>query len=114
MIEIKGIDPGMIANNLNPFEPTHPGQLIKDELDASGMSQAALAEQLGIRPSHLNEIIKGKRAVNTEMALMLEAALGVPASLWLNLQAAYNMQVAKSDDSFMKRLAQIRKIAAVL
>ena len=33
MIEIKGIDPKMIANNLEPFEPTHPGELLKDEIE---------------------------------------------------------------------------------
>ena len=55
-----------------------------------------------------------KRAVNTELALLLEAALGIEAELFLNLQSAYNMQVLKSDSSFMNRLADIRKIASVL
>lgn len=51
---------------------------------------------------------------NTELALLLEAAWGIEAELFLKLQSAYNMQVAKSDSSFMNRLANIRKIAAVL
>lgn len=114
MISIKGVQPDMIANNLTPFEPTHPGELIKDELEARSITQAHLASQIGVKPSFLNEIIKGKRAINTEMALLLEAAMGIPADLWLSLQNAYNMQVAKSDPSFMNRLAAIRKIAAVL
>lgn len=104
----------MIANNLTPFEPTHPGELIKDELESRGLTQSKLAESIGVRPSLLNEIIKWKRGVNTEMALLIEAALDIPADLLLNLQSDYNMQVAKSDSSFMKRLASIRKIAAVL
>ena len=104
----------MIANNLTPFEPTHPGELIRDELEASNLSQAKLANQIGVSPSLLNEVINGKRAVNTELALLLEAALGIEAELFLKLQSAYNMQVAKSDSSFMNRLANIRKIAAVL
>lgn len=104
----------MIANNLVPFEPTHPGELIKDELEARNMSQAKFAEQIGVKPSLLNEIIKGKRALNTEFALMLEAAFGIPATFWLNLQSDYNMQVAKADVSFMKRLESIRRLAAVL
>ncbi len=104
----------MIANNLTPFEPTHPGELIKDELESRNLTQSKLAESIGVSPSLLNEIIKGKRCVNTEMALLIEAALDVPADLLLNLQSDYNMQVAKSDSIFMKRLASIRKIAAVL
>ncbi len=114
MITLPGIAPDMIANNLTPFEPTHPGELIKDELEASNLTQAKLAENIGVKPSLLNEIIKGKRGVNTEMALLIEAALNIPAELLLNLQSDYNMQMAKSDASFMKRLSSIRKIAAVL
>lgn len=114
MITFPNVDPTMIANNLTPFEPTHPGELIRDELEAREISQVALAKQIGISPSLLNEVINGKRAVNTELALLLEAALDIPAELWLNLQSEYNMQVAKSDKSFMDRLASIRKIAAAL
>lgn len=114
MITVTNIDPAMIANNLTPFEPTHPGEFIRDELYASNLSQAKLANQIGVSPSLLNEVINGKRAVNTKLALLLKAALGIEAELFLTLQSAYNMQVAKSDSSFMNRLANIRKIATVL
>lgn len=114
MIALPNIDPSMIANNLTPFEPTHPGELIRDELEERHMTQAKLAEQIGVSPSLLNEVINGKRGVNTELALLLEAALGISANMFLQLQADYNMHVAKSDSTFMSRLANIRKIAAVL
>lgn len=114
MIELPNVDPLMIANNITPYEPTHPGELIRDELEERNLTQAKLAAQIGVSPTLLNEVINGKRAVNTELALLLEAALGISAELWLNLQANYNMQMAKSDSSFMSRLATIRKIAAVL
>lgn len=104
----------MIANNLSPFEPTHPGELIRDELEAKGVSQAKLADSIGVKPSLINEIIKGKRGVNTEMALLIEAALDIPSDLLLNLQSDYNLQVTKSDVTFMQRLSAIKKIAAVL
>lgn len=108
MITLPGVALDMIANNLTPFEPTHPGELIKDELEFRNLTQARLAELIGVSPSLINEIIKGKRGVNTEMALLIEAALDVPSDLLLNLQSAYNMQMAKSDVSFMKRLSSIR------
>ncbi len=114
MITLPNIDSSMIANNLVPFEPTHPGSIIQEELDAREMTQAKLAKQIGVSPSLLNEVIKGKRGVNTELALLLEAALGISAHIWIELQADYNMQVAKSDKSFMDRLASIRRITAVL
>ena len=114
MTTLSDIDPSMIANNMTPFEPTHPGSLIRDELEERKMTQAKLAEQIGVSPSLLNEVINGKRSINTELALLLEAALGIAAHLWLDLQVDYNMQIAKSDSSFMKRIANIRRVAAIL
>ena len=50
--------------------------------------------------------------VTTEYALLLEAALGIEADVWLKLQADYNKQVAKSDPDFMERLSRIRQVAS--
>lgn len=114
MITLPYVDPSMIANNLTPFEPTHPGSLIRDELEERKMTQAKLAQQIGVSPSLLNEVVNGKRAINTELALLLEASLGIAAHIWLDLQSDYNMQIAKSDSIFMNKLENIRRIAAVL
>lgn len=114
MIKIEGVDPKMIANNLTPSEPIHPGEILKDEIEYRGISQRKLAAQMGISPTLLNEILNGKRAVSAEYALLLEAALGIDAEPLIKLQVDYNIQVAKSDKSFLERLANIRKIAAVL
>lgn len=48
MIKIDGIDPKMIANNLTPFEPTHPGEILKDEIEFRGISQKKLAKEMGV------------------------------------------------------------------
>jgi addiction module HigA family antidote len=113
-ITLPDVEPSMIANNLTPYEPTHPGQLIREELEEREMTQTKLAGKIGVSPSLLNEVINGKRAVNTELALLLEAALGISAHIWLDLQADYNMHMAKSDSSFMSRLAKIKRVAAAL
>ena len=114
MIKIEGVDPKMIANNLTPSEPIHPDEILKDEIEYRGISQRKLAAQMGISPTLLNEILNGKRAVSAEYALLFEAALGIDAEPLIKLQVDYNIQVAKSDKSFLERLANIRKIAAVL
>lgn len=114
MITLKGIDPRMIANNLTPSEPIHPGEILKEEIECRNLSQRKLAAQMGISPTLLNEILNGKRAVSTEYALLFEAALGIDAEPLLKMQAEYNMQMAKADKSFAERLANIRKIAAML
>ena len=104
----------MIANNLPPSELIHPGEMIKDEIEYRGISQKELAAEIGIQPSVLNAVLNGKRAVTTEYALLLEAALGIDADIWLKLQSDYNKQVAKSDATFMERINRIRKVAAFL
>lgn len=103
-----------IANNMVSSMLIHPGEMIKDEIIARGITQKQLAVQMGVSYPVFNEILNGKRPVTTEYALLLEAALGTPASIWIGLQADYNLQKAKQDKSFMKRLENVRKIAAVL
>ena len=114
MITLPGINPDMIANNLTPFEPTHPGEILREEIECRGISQTKLANEIGVKVSLLNELINGKRDFTIEYALLLEAALGIDADLWINLQTTYTKAKAKNDSSFMARLANIRKVAAVL
>lgn len=109
MITIEGIDPKMIANNLTPSQPIHPGEMIKDEIEYRGISQRKLAAQMGISPTLLNEILNGKRAVSVQYALLFEAALDIPALIWIQQQTRYDVQIAKSDKSFLERLGNIRK-----
>ena len=109
-----GIDPKMIANNIEPFEPTHPGEVLKEEIECRGISQKELSRQTGIPYTALNEVLNGKRAITTEYALLIEAALGIESSFWLRMQTDYNIQTTKRNKTFAKRLESIRKIAAVL
>ena len=102
-----------IANDMTSSMLIHPGEMIKDEIIARGITQKELAKQMGVSYTVFNEILNGKRPVTTEYALLLEAALGTNASIWIGLQADYNMQKAKQDKSFMKRLEKIRKIVAI-
>ena len=109
-----GTDPNMIANNLEPFRPTHPGEVLKDELEYRGISQKQLAAEMGISYTLLNEVLNGKRQVNTELALLVEAALDIPAESLLQMQARYNMLTVTRNKSFMEKLQNVRKIVAAL
>ncbi|MDD6552468.1 MAG: HigA family addiction module antitoxin [Prevotellaceae bacterium] len=113
MIHVNGIEDNMIANNLESFEPTHPGEVIKDEIEYRGIPQRKLATEIGVSYSQLNEVLNGKRPLNTELALLISKALDIDAEPLLRLQAKYDMQIAKRNKSFIKRLDGIRKIAAV-
>lgn len=114
MIEIQGIDPKMIANNLESAYPTHPGSILKDEIEYRGITQYKLSQEMGIPYSALNEILNGRRPLTEKTALLFEAVLGVDAEPLLGLQMDYNLRKRRKDSSFMEKLAQLRKVAAVL
>ncbi|KAA6313638.1 Antitoxin HigA [termite gut metagenome] len=114
MITLKGIDPRMIANNLIPYEPTHPGEILKEEIEYRGISQRKLAAQMGVAYSVLNEVLNAKRPVTIEYALLFEASLGLDAEPLIKMQADYNLQIIRQDKTFVQRLAEIRKVAAIL
>ena len=113
MITLKGVDPRMIANNLTPYEPTHPGEILKDEIEYRGISQRKLAAKMGVAYSVLNEVLNAKRPVTTEYALLFEAALGIDAEPLIGMQTDYNIQVMRKNKSFADRLAEISKMTAM-
>ena len=108
------VRPKMIANNLTPYEPTHPGELLKEEIEYRGISQRKLAAKMGVAYSVLNEVLNAKRPVTTEYALLFEAALGIESGIFIRMQSDYNVQTIKRNKSFADRLAKISQVAAVL
>lgn len=96
------------------FRPDHPGGMLRDELQARGVSQRKFAATIGMRYTAFNEIINGKRPISTDTALKIEAATGINARIWIGLQADYNMEAARNDAGLSAVLDRIRKAAAVL
>ena len=77
-----------------PLTATHPGDLLKDEMEERGLTQQQLAEKLSVSQPLLSEIINHKRRVSLEMALKLEETVEIPAETWLNLQKRYDFVTA--------------------
>ena len=117
IIHIDGIKDEMIANNLTPFRFTHPGEIIKDELEDRGISQREFAQNVGMSYSVLNELLNAHRPLTTNTALLFEAALGLPAELLMRIQTKYqtkyNLQTARKDKDVIRWMAKIRNAAAV-
>ena len=97
-----------------PFRPVHPGELLKEELEYRRISQKSFAKKFNLPYTALNETLNSKRPVTTDFAMLMEAALGVPAYMLVGMQTDYNLQVAQKDSKLKKRLAEIRKLAAAL
>ena len=107
------VNDDMVANKLTPAIPTHPGAILKDELEYRGISQRKLARDIGIRYTVLNEILNGHRPLTEKTALLFEAVLGIDSEPLMRLQTKYNMLTIKQDVSFMERLKMLRHIAAL-
>lgn len=96
------------------YTPTHPGEILKDEIEFRNISQRHLAEQTGIPYKALNDLLNGRRNLTTSTAMLMEAALDIPADSLMRIQLKYNIQMARNDSSFMERLKNIRRFAAAL
>ena len=94
--------------------PTHPGAVLKEELESRGISQKRYSELTGISYTMLNEILNGKRPLTTDVALLVEASLGINPQMLINMQTRYNMALSRRSKTFSERLDSIRKICAVL
>lgn len=73
------------------FEQIHPGAILKEELEARGLSANAFALKLRVPPQRIQDVVAGRRSITPETALRLEASLGTPARLWLDMQAGYDL-----------------------
>jgi len=80
------------ANDIQIEERFHPGEFIKDELEAREMKQQVLAGKINISKTVLSELIHGKRNLTASLALKLEEALEIKAEFWMKLQTEYDIQ----------------------
>lgn len=90
-----------------------PGSLLRKELKGKGLTQRKFAEEVGMRPSHISEIVSGKRPVSKAMALKFQEVLGVPAEEWLKLQVKVDVS-GKLDDSEIKAAEELNKFDDIL
>jgi addiction module HigA family antidote len=94
------------------FGPIHPGEhLSEDFLKPLGLSQSQLASDLGIPFRRVNEIVRGKRGITAETALLLARYFGNSPEFWIRLQADFDLEIEK--ERIGDRLARVRPPRAV-
>jgi len=75
----------------------HPGEVLQEEfLGPHGVTANRLATAIGVAANRITAILHGRRGITGETALLLGHALGTSAEFWLNLQARYDLDLAKS------------------
>ncbi len=75
--------------------PIHPGETLRDDLEALGMSAAELARQIDVPVNRIAEILNGRRAITGDTALRLGRYFGTSGEFWLNLQKLYELRLAE-------------------
>jgi HTH-type transcriptional regulator / antitoxin HigA len=86
----------------------HPGEVIKQELEARDWSQRDLAFILGMTEQQINPVLNGKRAITPDMARLLGDAFDVPAEFFANLQKQFDLSRAKEPDPAIKLRARLQ------
>ena len=80
----------------NEFAPVTPGEMLKHEFLAEfGLTQGQLAKAIGISPNRITEIVNNRRRITADTALRLGLYFGNTAEFWMNLQAHYDLKVAR-------------------
>ena len=75
---------------------THPGKILLEEfMKPVGLSAYALAKALEVPLPRVNDIVREKRSVSPEMAILLSAYFGTSDCYWINLQAHFDLEMAK-------------------
>ncbi len=73
----------------------HPGETLREDLEALGMSAAELARQIHVPVNRITEILNGRRAITGDTALRLGRFFDTSGEFWLNLQKLYELRLAE-------------------
>ncbi|HEX5154781.1 MAG TPA: HigA family addiction module antitoxin [Parafilimonas sp.] len=87
----KHVVPGSYQQPIYSKIATHPGEVLKDEIEERKLVKTEVAQTLSIQPGHLSELFKGKRIISPAFALKLQELLNIPTETWLILQNRYNL-----------------------
>ncbi len=75
--------------------PIHPGEILADELEETGLTAKRLADVIEVPPNRLYQLVAGKRNMTADTALRLSQYFGMSADFWMNLQSSYELDLAR-------------------
>ena len=88
----------------------HPGEFLAEMLSELALSQAELARAIGVSPMRISHLVRGRRPVTAELALLLGRAFDQSPRYWLNLQAQCDLTTAEA--SLGRRLRTVYPVTA--
>ena len=76
---------------------THPGEVLRDELESLELSVNAFARRLGVDTPRINEIVRCRRGVSPDTAIRLAEYFGGDPMVWLTLQAKHDLSIYEQE-----------------
>ena len=93
--------------------PTHPGELLRDVIPATGKSKSEIAELLGISRQHLHDILGERKPVSPAVAVRLGKMFGDGAGVWVRMQGAYDTWQAERElAEEIRKIPRLKSTAA--
>ncbi len=80
-------------------DPAHPGEIIRDAIEAEGWTVSDAAAQLGVTRNALSRVVNGRSGVSPRLALALERLGWSDAGHWVRMQGAYDLAQARRAES---------------
>ena len=96
------------------LRPIHPGEHLKEFMDDFGLTMNQLAKALRVSPNRITAIVHGTRGITAETAMRLARYFGTSVQMWMNMQAHYEMEVARDEfqAAILKEIQPRRSAAA--
>jgi addiction module HigA family antidote len=85
-----------MKTQLSLIKGVHPGYVLERELKKRHLRKGQFALSLQVYPQTLVSITKGKRKMNTPLALKIENVLGIEEGYFMTLQLYYDIEKVKS------------------
>lgn len=100
-----------MARPTNKLPPIHPGELLREDMDALGLSARALADAIAVPHNRIAAILRGERSITADTALRLATYFGTSADVWMNLQMTYDLKKAELEHGATIRSEIKRRVA---
>ncbi|HKK07921.1 MAG TPA: HigA family addiction module antitoxin [Gemmatimonadota bacterium] len=92
--------------------PTHPGYVVRTELEELGMSITEAAGRLGVSRPTLSQVVNENRSVSPEMALKLGRLFGNGTAVWMNMQTAHDLWAVEHDAAALRDARRVEPVHA--
>jgi addiction module HigA family antidote len=91
---------------------SHPGKLLKLEIEARKLAPGKLAQALAVPPRRIADILRGRRSIDPDTAIRLGRFFGNDAQFWMDLQTQHDLSVVEAERG-AAIAAAVRRVASI-